>query len=250
MQLDKERKENFLAGGESTLNNTGYMTGSLDPYSKEFTVYAGQVSGKVIDIGACYGVATIPALESGGRVIATDNDSRHLEILRSRTPLAHRDRLECVVGSLPNDLKFAHSSISAILCCRVLHLLKEDEIDESLNCMYDWLEPGGRIYLINDTPYTKISDKMLRDFFPIYEERKKLGVKWPGYISNLQEYLQPEFCPICPSFVTLTDVDTLVRACQRCNFDIIKASYLARPDYPPTLQNDGRENAGVIARKK
>jgi hypothetical protein len=128
-------------------------------------------------------------------------------------------------------------------------LLKEDEIDESLKCMHEWLEPGGRIYLINDTPYTKISDKMIRDFVPLYEERKRLGVKWPGYICNLKDYLPPEFCAICPDFVTLTDVDTLTLACQRCGFEVIKSGFIARPDYPPALQNDGRENAGVVAIK-
>lgn len=245
---DQERK--LLAGGERTLNRTGYMTGKLDPYSQEFVAYAATIPRKVVDVGACYGVATLPALAVGAHVIATDNDPRHLEILHSRTSLQQRERLECKVGFLPNGLDFPANSISAILCCRVLHLLRADEIDRALEEMYKWLVPGGRIYLINDTPYAKYSDKMLAEFLPLHEEKKQQGVKWPGYIANLHYYLQPEFHSLAPDFVTLIDLDTMVDACKRTGFEIIKSEYIARPDYPPHLQNDGRENSGVIAQKQ
>ena len=59
------------------------MTGTLDPYSMEFVEYASKTMGSVLDIGACYGVATLPALARGARVVATDNDERHLKILGS-----------------------------------------------------------------------------------------------------------------------------------------------------------------------
>lgn len=251
MQLEttKEAQQKFLAGGEPTLNNTGYMTGNLDPYSREFVEYAGKVKGRVLDIGACYGVATIPALEQGATVVATDNDIRHLEILRSRVPSEEQKRLQTVVGALPNDLHFPQKSFSAILCCRVLHLLKEDEIEQSLQHMYTWLEEGGRLYLVNDTPYARYSDKMLTEFLPIYEQRKKDGIKWPGFIPDLKMYLQPEFHHLSPDFITLTGISELTQACENCGFKILRAEYVARPDYPPSLQNDGRENVGVIAIK-
>lgn len=58
-----------------------------------------------------------------------------------------------------------------------------------------------------------------------------------------------EFHGLSPDFVTLIDVDTMVAACERAGFEIIKSEYIARPDYPPHLQNDGRENSGVVVRK-
>lgn len=239
----------LLHGGEQTLNNTGYMTGSLDPYSKEFIEYAGSASGQVVDIGACFGVATIPALKHGANVIAVDIDQRHLDELYLRTPVKNRERLKLVLGALPDQLSFPKESISAILCCRIFHLLKPEAIDASLQHIYNWLEVGGRLYIINDTPYARYSDKMLTEFVPIYEREKERGVLWPGYIPNLKDYLQVEFHHLCPSFITLTGVDELVAACERQGFQVIKSGYIPRPDYPPLLQNDGRENAGVVAQK-
>ena len=249
MITSQDQERELLAGGERTLNRTGYMTGKLDSYSQEFIAYAATIPEKVVDIGACYGVATLPALAVGVHVIATDNDPRHLEILHSRTPLQQRERLACKVGFLPNGLDFSVSSISAILCCRVLHLLRPEEIELALQNMYNWLRLGGRIYLINDTPYARYSNKMLAEFLPLHEDKKRQGIKWPGYIENLHYYLQPEFHSLSPDFVTLIDVDAMVAACVRCGFKIIKAEYIARLDYPPHLQNDGRENSGVIAEK-
>ena len=81
-------------------------------------------------------------------------------------------------------------------------------------------------------------------------QSKNQGVNWPGYIPNLKFYLQPKFHHLAPEFITLTGVDELVTACKNCGFKIIKSGFIPRPDYPKALQNDGRENAGVIAIKK
>jgi len=242
--------KDFLAGGEQTLNNTGYMVASLDPYSQKFVEFASKAPGQVVDIGACYGVATLPALAKGAKkVIATDNDERHLKVLKARVPIRHRSRLECVLGALPFNLSFNCGTISAVLCSRVLHLLREDEIEHALKSIYSWLEVKGRLYLINDTPYIKFTNKLALDLALLHDQRKKLGLKWPGYIANLKDYLLPEFSKISPDFLTLTDLDTLVTVCKRVGFKIMEASFIARSDYPASLQNDGRENAGVIAIK-
>ena len=44
-----------------TLNNTGWMTETLDDYSLAFTEYAGTQQAECLDIGCAYGVATLPA---------------------------------------------------------------------------------------------------------------------------------------------------------------------------------------------
>ena len=247
MQSKTEKK--LLAGGEATLNNTGYMTGGLDLYSLDFIEYASRSNEWVLDIGACYGVAVLPALAQGAKVIAADNDERHLTILNDRVPSKDKNRLRLLLGTLPDNINVEKNSLGAILCCRVLHLLKTDEIEKSIAHMYEWLLSGGRLYLVNDTPYTRYSDKMLVEFLPIYQQKKRQGIEWPGYIPNLKFYLQSEFHHLAPEFITLTGVDELADACKRCGFKILKAGFIARNDYPPSLRNDGRENAGVIAIK-
>ncbi len=57
--------------------------------SEEFIKYAGETEGIVLDIGAAYGVSTIPALQTGATVIANDLDGRHLQILEQNTPSSH-----------------------------------------------------------------------------------------------------------------------------------------------------------------
>lgn len=246
---ERTHQKLFLQGGECTLNNTGYMTGSLDPYSKAFVEYASQLSAPVVDIGACYGVAAIPALKKGAHVVAVDNDQRHLDELYSRASETDQQRLTLILGALPDQLSFTRDSMGAILCCRVLHLLRPDAIDISLQHFYEWLKVGGRLYIINDTPYAHYSDKLLEEFTPLYEQKKQKNILWPGYVPNLKYYLQEPFHPFSPDFVTLIGPDELVQACERIGFHIIKSGYISRPDYPPALQNDGRENAGVIAEK-
>lgn len=236
-----------LNGCEQTLNSTGFMVNHLDPYSLEFVRFSGNVSGKIIDIGACYGIATLAALKAGAKhIIATDNEPRHLEILRSRVAAKDQSKVQCVVGALPNDLHFEKNSITAILCSRVLHLLRGEEIDVALKHFYDWLEPNGRAYLINDTPYVQT---ILTNLLPLHETRKKAGDKWPGCITNAKQYVQPSFRHLVPDTITVMDVDTIVSACKRAGFSIMKAEFIPRPDYPSSLQNDGRENAGVIVIK-
>ena len=235
-----------------TLNNTGYMVSKLDPYSLEFVEFSSKTTGKAMDIGACYGIATLAALDAGAKsIITTDNEPRHLEILRSQVKAEDQAKVQYVIGSFPNDLHFKKNSIAAILCSRVLHLLRPSEIDIALKHIYDWLEPNGRAYIINDTPYVKFSEKSITEFLPLHEKRKKAGDRWPGYISNIKYYLPIEFHQraLASNYATFMDVDTIGAACKRVGFDIIKAEFIPRPDYPAELLNNGKENAGIIVTK-
>ena len=91
MNLDMPTPE--VSGFVRTLNNMGYMTSALDPYSLAFTTFAPAAPGPALDIGAAYGIATLAALAGGARVIANDIDARHLDILSSRAPQEFRSRL-------------------------------------------------------------------------------------------------------------------------------------------------------------
>ena len=113
-------------------------------------------------------------------MIACDPDKRHLEICRQRTPFNQRSRLRLLEGSLPHQINLKESSVGAILCSRVLHFLTGEEIEESIFNMFRWLCPGGRIYLIADTPY----NGLLKSFLPIYKLRKIINHPWPKIVVN------------------------------------------------------------------
>ena len=109
-----------------TLNNTGWMTESLDRLSQDFADWAGTIPDEALDIGCAYGIATLAALERGARVLAADLEPKHLEILAGRTPPEQRSRLRTQVASLP-ETDFPPASFGAILAARVLHFLAPAE---------------------------------------------------------------------------------------------------------------------------
>lgn len=228
-----------------TLNLMGFMTSWIDPYTEAFVKFAPFAPGPSLDIGASYGIATLAALETGADVIACDPDRRHLEICSQRTPSNQRSRLRLLQGSLPNQINLEEESVGAILCSRVLHFLTGQEIEESVFNMFRWLCPGGRIYLIADTPY----NGFLKSFLPLYKARKLQGDLWPGQIDNFPEFMPTELAPSLPSFFHTLDPDILVRVCTQVGFRVERVGFIARIDYLPDAQDDGREGVGLIACK-
>jgi len=231
---------------EPTLNGTGFMFRVLDEYAEDFIQFTGQTDGAALDIGPAFGVTTIAALKAGGRVTACDPDPRHLQILAENTPEALRSNLTCITDRLP-DINLADESYDAILCSRVLHFLDGSAIDASVRNMFRWLQPGGRLYLIADTPYG-----IWRKFIPIFEARRARGDRWPGLMIGLENYLP--FAPgdramDGPPFMNLLDPELLTRICSDAGFDVQRASFIDRSDFGGLGRMDGRENAGILAIK-
>ena len=235
------------AGMEPTLNGTGFMFKNLDEYGEDFIQFAGQTEDRVLDLGCAYGVVTIAALEAGGTVTACDLDQRHLDILLEKTPEKFHPRLERVTGRLPN-IDFEPESFSAIICSRVLHFLDGSAIDASVRNMHNWLKPGGRLYLIADTPYG-----IWRKLIPIFEEKKRSGERWPGLMIGLENYLpyaRSNRSMDGPPFMNLLDPEILERICVEAGFKVQRSSYIDRADFGELGRMDGRENAGILAHKR
>jgi len=229
-----------------TLNGTGFMFEVRDGYAEEWICHAGRITDPVLELGCAYGVATIPALEAGARVVACDMEPRHLEILESRVPPSLRANLTCVAGTLP-EVHFEPGQFGALLCSRVLHFLTGEQIDASVAKMAAWLKPGGRLYLVADTPYG-----IWRNFIPTFEERKRNGVRWPGLMVGLHNYLPTPGVhkPIeKPAFMNLLDAALLARICSDAGLRVKRATFIDRSDFPALGALDGRENAGVLAVK-
>jgi SAM-dependent methyltransferase len=224
-----------------TLNNTGWMTETLDDHSRAFTEFAPSAPGECLDIGCAYGVATLPALAGGARVLACDLEPRHLTILRQRVPDRDRERLRCLPGRLP-DVDFPAGAFGAILCARALHFLMPSGIELSVRKMFDWLAPGGRVFLVTDTPYVGPWWKNAAE----YERRKREGCPWPGFVSGYRSLLPPGANPEQhPAFINPLDPDILDRVTRAIGFEVLEARFLRGGGAKAT----GREHAGVIARK-
>ncbi len=229
-----------------TLNGTGFMFEVRDGYAEEWIRYAASIADPVLELGCAYGIATIPALEAGARVVACDMEPQHLAILEGQVPPALRGNLSCVARALP-AVDFEAGKFGAILCSRVLHFLSGEDIDASVAKMAAWLKPGGHLYMVADTPYG-----IWRNFIPTFEEAKRQGVRWPGLMAGLHNYLPtpgPKKPIEKPAFMNLLDADLLARICSEAGLRVERATFIDRADFGGLGSLDGRENAGVLAVK-
>jgi SAM-dependent methyltransferase len=235
----------------ATLNDTGFMFEVRDRFADAFIQDAGQLGRAggqpVLEVGCAYGVSTIPALEAGAHITASDLDQRHLDILRGKVPQHLLGNLELVAGALPH-MDFPAGKYGAILCSRVLHFLTGENIDASVRKMATWLVPGGRLYLVADTPYG-----IWRRKIPEFEAGKASGERWPGMMVGLHNYLPSRASekPIeKPPFMNVLDPDLLARTCTEAGLTVVDAAFISRTDFSGLGRMDGRENAGVIAIRK
>jgi hypothetical protein len=227
-----------------TLNNMGYMTSELDHVSQQFVDFSSQAPGPSLDIGAAYGVATLPVLQAGAYAIANDLDVRHLELLWKAMPPALRSRLTLCPGSFPYGISFMPNSIGAILVCRVLHFFDGNTILASARALHQWLAPGGKVFVVAETPYLR----NFATFIPVYERRRDEGVEWPGFIEDVSQFA-PERAVSLPKSMHLLDPTTLSTVFSKAGFYIEHAHTFARPTFPDDIRLDGRESVGLIATK-
>lgn len=228
-----------------TLNGMGHSIAELTEYSEAFLDFAPIASGPVLDIGAAFGVASLPALERGAEVIINDMAQEHLDVIASKMPDHLKSRVFYRQGRVPDDLMFKPQSLGAIHSSQVFHFLSGEELMRMFDLMFTWLKPKGKIFVITGTPYVHI----LRKFIPIYEQRKSEGVRWPGELPSLKMYTSHPVSDDNPSFCHFLDDTILGRTAREAGFIVEKLSLFDRGDLPDHIKWDGRENVGLIAHK-
>jgi SAM-dependent methyltransferase len=228
-----------------TINKMGYMMQESDPYRDAFIEYAKTAQAPLLDIGAAYGIATIAAIKNGATVIANDLEPVHLEILQQEIPQYLKSQLRCYLGHFPSETSFESESLSGVLIAQVMHFLTGNDITEGLNKIYQWLKPGGKIFVVTASPYMKMVQKNI----PIYEQKKALGNPWPGLIFDMHNYYSSRHNNQIPNFLHFMDQDILNKVVTEAGFVIEKISTFSRIDFDEEVRLDGRENVGVIAVK-
>jgi SAM-dependent methyltransferase len=229
-----------------TLNSMGYMLSQPEKYMQAFIDFSPHAPGPVLDLGAAYGVATIPALEKGAYVIANDLDERHLQILRRKVPSALLDHLELKPGRMPNEIDFEENSLGAVLAARVLSFVRPEEFELSFEKIFKWLKPGGKFFFLGGASYMGT----FKNFLPIYQKRKAEGHPWPGFIEDIP-MCTPERAPDLPGYVHLMDEDILLRTLLKAGFKIEEMGFKsALKEYPQDMKFDGREQIGAISLKQ
>ena len=138
----------------STLNNMGYMSKSIDSFTEKFLHYCEDNPGlRVFEGGAAYGVATHLALKNGALVTANDSEQKHLDLLYEHTPQEFLSALKLAPGKLPYDLDFPNNTYDVIYSSRMLHFLTGEEVEVCMGKFFNWLKPGGKIFIVVESPY-------------------------------------------------------------------------------------------------
>lgn len=241
-------------GFVSTWNKQGYMATQLDHFSKAFISLPKNNAGqkiKLLEIGSAYGVAALKALGNGGVVFANDIDMIHLAILFKKAAGDCHDRLIPVLGEFPEELEFPDNYFDGILISRVMHFFTGENIVLSLKKLKQWIKPGGKIYIVNETPYLCNWQK----FLPDYLARKARGDEWPGLILDPKIYANFRSVDL-PDLVHWLDRETLKYAILKAGFvenEIDSLEYINREGQFPDdliMPSEGRESVGCCLTKK
>ncbi len=230
----------------STHNKKGF-TYSLSSFGKAFINAASKSSHPVMDVGAAYGVATLPALLTGAKVIAVDIDPDHLRAIESSVTETLRPHLFTLTKRFPH-FEMPAESLSAIYLSQVLPFLTGSEIELGARKIYDWLVPGGEVFIVSFTPYIS----HVSSFIPVYEERKSRGERWGGYIDDLSLYSNdPAIYTHLPNQIHHVDADDLRAAFEEAGFTVREVRYFGEEEglLPDGIRMDGKERVGLVAYK-
>jgi SAM-dependent methyltransferase len=149
-------------------------------------------------------------------------------------------------GALPHELSgLPVRSFDAILISRVLHFFTGEKIDESLQLLSTLLTPGGKIYVVCETPFLKNWDL----FIPELNKRIEQGVEWPGEITNTDAFDRSGRAASSSRFINWITKEVLERSIVRAGLDLEYADYINRAgQFPEDLlrPEEGKESVGAI----
>ena len=213
--------EEYNKGIIFTLNRCGIICAYLNPAQKAFIDFAKNSPGPLVDIGCAYGVATRPAIANGGQIIAIDSSPEHLAILENSLPHIWKNQLQTINKYFPSQAVLPSGSVSGILASYIFPFLTPDEFEAGLACCYDWLMPGGTLWVtqssLNLSPGTPLQKR--------YNERKAAAEKWPGLIDNYHDYLDEGWQKILPNNINFVEMEEMLSLLTNTGFEIVASDY-------------------------
>jgi SAM-dependent methyltransferase len=227
-----------------TDNAMGIMTEEPSPAAEAFIELAARAGRPLLEIGAAYGNATLPALRAGGTVIANDLSASQLGVLASAARSEDRKRLVLMPARFPEEIRLGDDSLSGILAAQVLHFFDGPTVERAFRRTFRWLEPGGALYLVVMTPSLSFYSKLR----PEYEKRARRGERWPG-IFDPGTVATPDWKERLPPMVHLFEKDVLQRCANEAGFTVETLEYFCFRNFPAKHRTDGHEFLTLTARK-
>lgn len=226
-----------------TDDRMGVMTEELSPAARAFADAAARAARPLLEVGAAFGNATLPALRAGATVIANDLSGSELGVLAAAAPAEDRKRLVLLPARFPAEVRLGESSLSGVLAALVLHFLDGPDVELAFRRARQWLEPGGAFYVAVMTP----SLSYYRELRPEYERRARAGERWPG-IFDPRTVAPPDWKDRLPSMVHLFEADVLRRCAEEAGFSVEHLEYFCFRHFPDRHRTDGREFLSLVAR--
>lgn len=237
----------------------GFTTTPCDPVSQRFIAHAAlsaKQGGKVLEIGAAFGAATLEAIAKGATVFCNDIDPENLAVVRQRflettdgpseSLTGDSSKLVLVPGELPNELiGLPEKHFDAILICRVLHFFSGTKIEESLALLSKLLAPNGKIYIVCETPFLRNWQR----FIPEFNRRVESNEEWPGEVTEPAKYESSGRASSLPKFVHWITKEVLDRCLVKAGFSVEHSEYINRSGQFPEdllLPEHGKESIGAI----
>jgi len=239
--------ESWMQGMIKTKNKMGIMTIENAPTSKSFIEFAKIAQKPLLDIGSAYGAATIPAILNGAKVIACDIGKEHLEILRESVPKEYLHLLQTTSDAFPEQLNFPKESLSAVHISMVLHFMKGEEILTGLRKCYEWLETGGKLFIVNMT--TNLGIFNTHELNQHYLSRVNSGEKWPGEV-NCHDFAKPIWVKQLPEFAHFFNIDSMHFIAEESGFTVEDVYYFCYENISDEYKTNGKEYVGMMAVKK
>lgn len=236
-----------------TLNHKGAMAPHIDKISEEFIKTAVQDGKKVLEIGAGYGLVCIESLKRGAKdYTANDLDVRHLKILARNLqevyPIGFY-HLKLSSGNYLDGIDEKETEFDAILVARVFHFMTPTEASTALQMMHRQLKPGGKVYAVMLTPYVR----GFSSFIPEFERRVSKGEPFPGYVENLEIFVDPKLSTKIKQTMDrqlmFFNAKVAKSFFEKNGFVVEKCEEMPLAYTSEFWELDGRENVGVIARK-
>lgn len=227
-----------------TDNAMGVMTSEPSPAAEAFIAHARNARRPLLEVGAAYGNATLPALATGATVIANDLSATELAVLAASAPAESARHLVLVPARFPSELKIGDGSLSGVLAAQVLHFLDGPDVELAFQKVFRWLEAGGKFFVVVMTP----SLSYYSNLRSAYVERAARGERWPG-IFDPRTVASAEWRDRLPPMVHLFEKDILSRCATEVGFDVETMEYFCFRNFPEKHRTDGREYLTMTARK-
>ena len=242
--------EEAMTGAIATKNKKGFMFKELSEISKQYLEYS-KSCNRVLEIGCAYGISVLPILNlEKVTVHAVDLSDDHLKILKSKLTPNQNYYFMPTIGEFPVNTHYENYFFDAIHISNVLHFIRGENFNLALEKCFNWLKPHGKIFINTCALYLPY----FTDFISTYENRKKAGIKWPGEIENLKDFIPKDASKAQidaePDFIHVFIKEDLEHHFKHAGFTIEQSLYftLENADYLK-YADDTKSMVGLIAKK-